>query len=77
MRRFGQITVLNETELYWEFERPYELKLEVLGREITGSVDGKRILTVTDPGTEIDTGGFGFICEEGLILSNELAVRPV
>jgi hypothetical protein len=77
VRRFGQTTVLSETEFFWEFERPYELKLEVSGMEITGSVNGKEILTVTDSAAEVDTGGFGFICEEGLVLSDELAVQPV
>jgi hypothetical protein len=48
LRRFGEEVLLVETHFRWEFERPYELKLEVCGMEIAGSVDEKEILRVKD-----------------------------
>ncbi len=77
VRQFGETTLLGETEFRWAFEQPYELKLEVSGTEIGGSIEGKEILRVTDATHGVDSGGFGFVCEEGLVLSDELAVRPV
>jgi hypothetical protein len=77
VRRSGEEVLLSETLFRWEFERPYEVKLEVSGMEIAGSVDGKEILRVKDTLSGVDSGGFGYVCEEGLILSDELTVRPI
>jgi ADP-ribosylglycohydrolase len=74
VRRYGETVLLAEIEYQWASEQPYELKLEVSGTEIGGSVDGKEILRVTDATDDLDSGGFGFICEEGLLLSDELSV---
>ena len=77
VRRCGESTVLGELEFPWEFERPYEFRLEVFGKEIAGSLDGKQILKICDTAGGVDSGGFGFICDEGLILSDEVCVEPV
>jgi ADP-ribosylglycohydrolase len=77
IRRLGEIAALGEVEFHWEFERPYELKLEVSGTEITGSVDGQQVLKVSDTAGGVDSGGFGFVCEEGLVLSDEVTVKPL
>jgi ADP-ribosylglycohydrolase len=76
VRRFGEEILLDETCFRWEFERPYEVMLDVCGMEIAGSVDGKEILRVKDALPGVESGGFGYVCEEGLILSEELSVRP-
>ena len=76
LRRSGEEVLLSETHFRWEFEQPYEVKLDVSGMEIAGSVDGKEILTVKDTLPGVDSGGFGYVCEEGLVLSDELTVRP-
>ena len=77
IRRFGEEVLLGETVFQWEFERSYEMKLEVCGMEITGSVEGKEILRVKDAQPGIDSGGFGYVCEEGLVLSDALSVSSV
>jgi ADP-ribosylglycohydrolase len=76
VRRFGQETLLGQTCFRWEFERPYEVMLDVYGMEIAGSVDGKEVLRVKDTLPGVESGGFGYVCQEGLILSDELTVRP-
>jgi len=76
LRRCGEEVLLSETHFRWEFERPYEVKLDVSGMEIAGSVDEKEILRVKDTLPGVDSGGFGYVCEEGLVLSDELTVRP-
>jgi len=48
----------------------------VVDHIVQGSVDGKEILTVKDTLPGVDSGGFGYVCEEGLVLSDELTVRP-
>jgi ADP-ribosylglycohydrolase len=76
VKRFEQTAVLAETDFPWELERPYEISLEVAGTEIAGKVDGKEILKVLDPARDLESGGFGFVCEQGLILSDEISIRP-
>jgi len=76
VRRSGQETLLGQTCFRWEFERPYEVMLDVNGMEIAGSVDGKEVLRVKDTLPGVESGGFGYVCQEGLILSDELTVRP-
>ncbi|MGA8659616.1 MAG: ADP-ribosylglycohydrolase family protein [Chthoniobacterales bacterium] len=77
VRRCGETTVLGETTFPWEFERPYEISLEVAGTEVAGAVNGAEILRVLDRAEGLESGGFGFVCEEGLILSDEVRVRPI
>jgi ADP-ribosylglycohydrolase len=76
VRRFGETDVLGEVDFRWEFERPYEIILAMSGPEITGLVDGKEVLRVTDRAGAAIGGGFGFACEEGLITSEKISIKP-
>ena len=77
MKRLGGTEVLDEIDFEWEFERPYEITCQVSGAEITGWVDGKEILRIADPGAPFSDGGFAFVCDEGLITSDEITIKPV
>ncbi len=76
VKRFGETKVLAEVEFRWEFEQQYELRLAVADTQITGWVSGKRIVSVEDDSEPLSGGGFGFVCEEGLITSDEITVDP-
>ena len=76
VKRIVKTEVLGEIDFGWELERPYEIMLVVTGNEIAGSVDGREILRVTDDAGPIADGGFAFACEEGLITSDEITIKP-
>ena len=76
VKRFGETEVLEEVDFRWEFERPYEIALEVSGTEFAGWIDGKEILRIADNTGSLTDGGFAFVCEEGLITSDEITIRP-
>ncbi len=77
VKRSGEGEVLSEVDFEWEFEQPYEISLKVSASEIAGSVDGIQILSVTDNTGPLADGGFAFVCEEGLITSDEITLKPV
>jgi ADP-ribosylglycohydrolase len=77
VKSLGETEVMREVDFGWEFERPYAITCQVSGAEIAGWVDGKEILRITDHALPLSDGGFGFICEEGLISSDEITIKPV
>jgi ADP-ribosylglycohydrolase len=77
VKRFGETEVMREVDFGWEFERPYAITCQVFGAEIAGWVDGEEILRITDHASPLTDGGFAFICEEGLITSDEITIKPV
>ena len=77
VKRHGKTDVLGEVDFEWEFERPYEMSLQVSGTEVAGWVDGTEVLRVTDNADSLPDGGFAFVCEEGLITSDEITIKPL
>jgi hypothetical protein len=77
VKRLGETTVLAETEFEWELERPYQISLVVSGTEVAGWIDGKKVLQVSEVAGSLAEGGFGFACQEGLITSDEITIKPV
>ena len=41
----------------------------------TGWVDGKEVLRIGDNAGSLTDGGFAFVCEEGLITSDEITIK--
>jgi ADP-ribosylglycohydrolase len=76
VKRFGETKVLAEVAFGWEFEQRYELRLALFNSRITGWIDGKEILSIQDDSEPLTDGGFAFVCEEGLITSDEIAIDP-
>jgi hypothetical protein len=72
----GETEVLGEVDFGWEFEQPYEMTLKVSGDEIAGWVDGKEMLRIADNAQSLVDGGLAFVCEEGLITSDEITIKP-
>lgn len=75
-RLLGETEVLGEVDFGWELERPYEIEMEASGTEIAGRVDGKEIVRIDDKIGSLSDGGFAFVCEEGLVTSEEIAIKP-
>jgi hypothetical protein len=70
-------TVLAETPQPFEVFKPYDLALEVNGDQITGFIDGKQVLSASDPGSRLSAGGVGLVIEEGTLGCEAVSVMPV
>jgi ADP-ribosylglycohydrolase len=77
VKRLGHPEILGEIPFDWELEQPYEFSLRVSGTEIAGWINGKEVLKTTDNADSLPDGGFAFVCEEGLITSNEITIKPL
>ena len=55
-------------------ERVYQFKLEVNGPEIVGSLNGTELIRHHDSGSVLVDGGIALVCEEGLIMTDEVSV---
>jgi hypothetical protein len=70
-------TVLAETAQPFEVFKPYTLAIEVNGDEISGFINGERVLTASDPASRLHSGGVGLVIEEGTLGCEEVSVRPL
>jgi ADP-ribosylglycohydrolase len=77
VKRHGETEVLGEVDFGWEFERPYKISLQLSGTEVAGWVDGTEVMRITDSTGSLPDGGFAFVCEEGLITSDEITIQPL
>ncbi|MBV9998925.1 MAG: ADP-ribosylglycohydrolase family protein [Verrucomicrobia bacterium] len=75
IRSFDGIQVLAERPFDWQRECPYRLALEISGTNLVGSVNDEEMFSLQDAGSPLASGGVAFICEEGLIMSDQLEVR--
>ena len=68
-------TVLAEVPFAWETEQEYSLSLSVTGTTLTGSIDGKTIISATDDSaTPLRGGGIGLLIAEGTLTSGPVTV---
>jgi len=77
IKRMDDEIVLAEQTFAWEFGRPYDLQLTVIGTGISASVDGALLFDVEDLDRPLTGGGIALVCEEGRIGTDEVYVRPV
>ena len=68
-------TVLAEAPLERGFGAPYALRLSVVGRSIVASVDGDVTLTFDDDHRPLSRGAVAFVCEQGSMTAERVAVR--
>ena len=71
------LSVLAETDVDWRWRGSYNLKLSVVGSELTGWLDDQPLLQCTDTANVLQSGGIALICEEGRLATDEVAVEPV
>ena len=67
-------TVLAEVALTWQLGEICQLTLEVSGRRLIGSVNGRRLIESSDDA--LDAGAVGLIVAEGRLEVLEVQVRP-
>jgi hypothetical protein len=75
--RDGETTVLEEAPFAWSFEKPYEFRVEAVGRTIEVSVDGVLLRAHDESPHAIADGGVALIIQGGAASSNEILVAPV
>lgn len=68
-------TSLAEASFPWEFERSYELALEVRGNRIQGWIDGRQVVDVEDGDRPLTGGGVALLCEEGVLSTDAVRVQ--
>jgi ADP-ribosylglycohydrolase len=74
IRNYDGIQVLAETLYDWKWSERYHFKLEVTGATVTGSINGAEQIQYDDPEKTLLDGGIALICEEGLIVTDEVAI---
>jgi len=74
VRNYDEIQVLAETPYNWNWSERYRFNLEVSGSEIVGSLNGIELIRYHDSGSALFDGGIALVCEEGLIMTDEVSV---
>ncbi|MBV8101566.1 MAG: ADP-ribosylglycohydrolase family protein [Verrucomicrobia bacterium] len=74
IRNYDEIQVLAETPYTWNWSERYRFNLEVSGSEIIGSLNGTELIRYNDSGSPLVDGGIALVCEEGLIMTDEVSV---
>ncbi|CAA9548646.1 MAG: CBM66 [uncultured Thermomicrobiales bacterium] len=69
-------TTLAEVAFAWEFDRWYELAVEVTGSRIRGWIDGEQVLDASDGDQPLTGGGVGLVVTEGCLGSEAVRVGP-
>ncbi|MGA8478851.1 MAG: hypothetical protein WB696_12910, partial [Chthoniobacterales bacterium] len=52
----------------------YHFTLQAVGTSVSGSLNGNELIRHNDPETPLRDGGIALICEEGLIMTDEVSV---
>jgi len=73
----GGDRVLGEVDFPWELWSEHQLDLAVCGGQLTARVDGQDYFSVRDDDRPLRSGGVGLVCEEGHILTSQVAVSPL
>jgi len=74
VRSRDSVDVLAEVPYTWDWSQRYHFSLEVSGRAITGSINGIELIRHNDTGPALLDGGIALVCQEGLIMTDEIVV---
>lgn len=74
IKRLDGEAVLAEKAFTWQFGRAYDLRLTMLGNQISAYVNDELIFVIEDDDQMLSTGGIALICEEGRIAADEVVV---
>ena len=72
IRNYDGLEVLVEVPYRWSWSERYHFNLEVNATSITGSINGSELIHYDDPKAVLLDGGIAFVCEEGLIMADEV-----
>lgn len=68
--------VLAHRDYAWEFGKPYQLSLQVIGTRIRAWVDGELVFEVEDTDRPLTGGAVALVCEEGRMATDAVIVEP-
>src|ERR1700730_17777944 len=74
LRNYDSVELLAEVPFTWHWQQRYHFNLQVVGNLISGSVDGNELIRYNDPDTPLRDGGIALVCEEGLIMTDEVSI---
>jgi hypothetical protein len=74
VRNYDSVEVLAEVPCSWSWSQRYHFNLEVNGTVITGSLNGSELIRHNDSDAALLDGGIALLCEEGLIMTDEVKV---
>jgi ADP-ribosylglycohydrolase len=77
VRNYDEVQVLAEAPYTWNWGQRYQFNLVVQGTTIIGSINGTGLIRYHDPETVLLDGGIALVCEEGLIMTDEVKVTAV
>jgi ADP-ribosylglycohydrolase len=77
LRNYDSVEVLTEVPFTWHWHEPYRFSLQAVGTLITGSMNGTELIHYNDAGTRLREGGIALVCEEGLIMTDEVSVAAI
>ncbi|MDR3690485.1 MAG: ADP-ribosylglycohydrolase family protein [Fimbriimonas sp.] len=69
--------LLQEALFEWELGETHLLRLQVVGNDLVGIVDGKRLLEASDWDRPLLRGGIALVLKEGRMSTDEVRVGPV
>jgi ADP-ribosylglycohydrolase len=70
-------TVLAEAPFAREYRAEHQLGVRVAGASIEARVDGRLLFSVEDSDRPLTGGAVAFVCEEGCLTSDAIAVQPL
>jgi ADP-ribosylglycohydrolase len=74
IRNYDGIQVLAEVPYNWTWSERYQFKLAVTRSSLVGSINGVEIIFYDDADRLLLDGGIALLCEEGLIMTDEVVV---
>jgi hypothetical protein len=77
VRNHDGLQLLAELPYAWNWGQRYQFILAVTGTTITGSLNGIELIRYHHPDTPLLDGGIALVCEEGLIMTDEVQVTPL
>jgi hypothetical protein len=75
VRNYDGVEVLAEVPYSWNWSEPYQFNVVVEQATIIGSINGAELISYSDPDARLLDGGIALVCEEGLIMTDEVVVR--
>jgi hypothetical protein len=74
IRNYDGTETLAEVPYSWTWSEKYHFKLEVTGTRIIGLLNGIELIRYDDDKSLLLDGGIALVCEEGLIMTDTVAV---
>ena len=74
IKMLDELLILKETHFNFEFNKEYELSLQIKGNLLVGSVDNKQVLSFNDQLSPLTAGGISLIVESGTLFTNNVDV---